>query len=129
LKRAAPDPSAVEGASKPPLPGFVEPILATLREDKPAREITREMTMAAIVSERPHSNVKLTHPDRLYWPDVGVTKEGLAHYYAGVWRFIAPFIVGRPLALVRCPDTDSNAEAAEARAWLKALPRGKIRGK
>jgi len=47
--------------------------------------------------------VKLTHPDRIYWPDEGVTKEGLADYYVGVWRHIAPFIVGRALALVRCP--------------------------
>ena len=27
----------------------------------------------------------LTHPDRIYWPDAGVTKEGLADYYAQVW--------------------------------------------
>jgi bifunctional non-homologous end joining protein LigD len=76
-----------------------------LREDKPAREIIRETTMTSDVApERPHSSVKLTHPDRVYWPDVGVAKQGLADYYAEVWPFVAPFIVGRPLALVRCPD-------------------------
>ena len=42
--------------------------------------------------------MKLTHPDRLYWPDAGVTKEGLADYYADIWPHIAPFIVGRALA-------------------------------
>ena len=35
-KRAAPDPSAVEGAAKQPLPGFVEPMLATLAKSPPA---------------------------------------------------------------------------------------------
>ena len=29
--------------------------------------------------------VKLTHPDRVLWPDAGVTKQGLADYYAEVW--------------------------------------------
>jgi bifunctional non-homologous end joining protein LigD len=49
-------------------------------------------------------HVRLTHPDRVYWVDVGVTKEDLAEYYLGVWDWMAPHIVGRPLALVRCPD-------------------------
>ncbi|MGH6798847.1 MAG: non-homologous end-joining DNA ligase, partial [Roseiarcus sp.] len=41
-----------------------------LRDDKPAREIVRETTMAPNVApERPKSSVTLTHPDRIYWPD------------------------------------------------------------
>jgi bifunctional non-homologous end joining protein LigD len=48
--------------------------------------------------------VRLTHPDRTYWADVGVTKQDLADYYQAVWDFAAPQIVGRPLALVRCPE-------------------------
>ena len=62
-----------------------------LREDKPAREVVRETTMATNAApERPKSSVTLTHPDRVYWPDVGVTKEGLADYYAEAWPFMKP---------------------------------------
>jgi bifunctional non-homologous end joining protein LigD len=50
------------------------------------------------------ANVHLTHPDRVYWADVGVTKEDLAEYYCSVWDFMAPHVVDRPLAIVRCPD-------------------------
>jgi bifunctional non-homologous end joining protein LigD len=50
------------------------------------------------------SGVTLTHPDRVYWPDAGVTKQGLADYYARVWTWMAPHVIARPLALVRCPD-------------------------
>jgi bifunctional non-homologous end joining protein LigD len=104
-----------------------------LREDKPAREVVRETPVAAApaaaapaASRRPPvrksggggamakkppskenaalAGLHLTHPDRVYWVDVGVTKEDLAEYYLSVWDWMAPHIVGRPLALVRCPD-------------------------
>ena len=46
----------------------------------------------------------LTHPDRVYWPDVGVTKKGLAEYYVSVWDWITPHILNRALSLVRAPE-------------------------
>jgi len=49
-------------------------------------------------------DVRFTHPDRVYWVDVGVTKQDLAEYYRSVWDWMAPQLVGRPLALVRCPE-------------------------
>lgn len=76
-----------------------------LREDKKADEIVREDAPAASrpAPKAPRIKVKLTHPDRIYWEDAGVTKQGLAEYYAQVWPWMAPFVVSRPLALVRCP--------------------------
>jgi bifunctional non-homologous end joining protein LigD len=50
------------------------------------------------------ADVQLTHPGRVYWADVGVTKEDLAAYYVDVWNLMAPHLVDRPLAIVRCPD-------------------------
>src|SRR5208337_4232056 len=72
-----------------------------LREDKPAHEVVRESSSSDPPAKAPSSAVELTHPDRLYWPDDGVTKRGLADYYAEVWPLMAPFVVGRALALVR----------------------------
>ena len=46
----------------------------------------------------------LTHPDRVYWPDAGVTKKDLADYYVSVWDWIKPHILGRALSLVRAPE-------------------------
>ncbi|WP_064681169.1 DNA ligase D [Rhizobium bangladeshense] len=73
-----------------------------LRDDKLAKEVTRETEQTA-ARPLPKAAVTLTHPDRIYWPDEGVTKVGLADYYAQVWRFMAPYIVNRPLALLRLP--------------------------
>ena len=93
-----------------------------VREDKPASEVVREIPMAAAAqrqsvrkSAKPKAgsaarstadvaNVHLTHPDRVYWPDAGVTKEDLAEYYVSVWDWMAPHVVGRPLALLRAPE-------------------------
>ena len=50
------------------------------------------------------AGVRLTHPDRVYWPDDGVTKKQLAEYYASVWDWIKPQILGRALSLVRAPE-------------------------
>jgi bifunctional non-homologous end joining protein LigD len=92
-----------------------------LRGDKPAQEVVREDTGAAIPAPKSASGqsfgVKLTHPDRIYWPDAGVTKQGLAEYYADVWKWMAPHLVARPLALVRCPDGISQKCFFQKAAW------------
>jgi bifunctional non-homologous end joining protein LigD len=99
-----------------------------LREDKPASEVVRETASfdppaatksATAQARRTNSqktarmrksgqvevaDVHLTHPDRVYWDDAGVTKQALADYYVNVWKRMAPHVVDRPLAIVRCPD-------------------------
>ncbi|RWP22930.1 MAG: DNA ligase D [Mesorhizobium sp.] len=94
-----------------------------LREDKPAKEIVRETPKTSKAAPQPQRRtVKLTHPDRLYWPDEGVTKEGLADYYAEVWRYASPYIVGRALALVRCPNGISGEQFFQKHAWKGLNP-------
>lgn len=81
-----------------------------LRDDKTPEDLKAEPLTIHVEGEvapaetEPRSwSVKLTHPDRVYWPDAGVSKQGLADYYASVWRWIEPFVTRRPLSLVRCP--------------------------
>lgn len=87
-----------------------------LREDKPAGEVVRE-DEAVASRKAPTSKVKLTHPERVYWKDAGVTKEGLANYYAQVWRLMAPHVVSRPLALVRCPQGTAQKCFFQKHGW------------
>ncbi len=49
-------------------------------------------------------SVTLTSPDKLLWPEARLTKQGLLAYYEAAWPRIEPFIVDRPLSLVRAPD-------------------------
>ena len=100
-----------------------------IRDDKPASEVVREVPVAVTAKEGPskisrptqlaraggrrksvHGNgaaavaLHLTHPGRVYWPDVGVTKKDLAEYYVAVWDWMRPHIVDRALSLVRAPE-------------------------
>ncbi len=64
--------------------------------------------------------VLLTHPDRIYWRDAGVTKEALAKYYKKIWKRMRPHVTGRVLALVRCP------EGAEGQCFFQKRARAGI---
>lgn len=76
-----------------------------LREDKAPKdvklEIPQEQTNRG--GKTVTSDVKLTHPDRILWPEDGITKQGLAEFYTDIAEWILPHITGRVLSLVRCP--------------------------
>jgi bifunctional non-homologous end joining protein LigD len=56
-------------------------------------------------SARPQvAGVGISHPDRLIYPDLGVSKLQLAQYFERVADWIVPHVKGRPLTLVHCPD-------------------------
>lgn len=48
--------------------------------------------------------VRVTNPDKVFWPDAGYTKGDLCRYYASIAPRMLPFLRGRPLVLVRHPD-------------------------
>lgn len=47
--------------------------------------------------------VRITHPNRVMYPEQGITKRALIEYYAAVMDWMLPHIAQRPLTLVRCP--------------------------
>jgi bifunctional non-homologous end joining protein LigD len=89
--------------------GFTEdgllrhPTFRGLREDKPAREVELERP-AAPAPARPPPAVRLTHPDKILYPELGITKRELLDYYASVADRLLPQVRNRPLTLVRCPE-------------------------
>lgn len=50
------------------------------------------------------AGVVITHPDRVVYPALQLTKLDIARYFERVARLMLPHVAGRPLALVRCPD-------------------------
>src|SRR5690606_21888326 len=91
------------------------PSFIGLREDKPAKGISLEKPVEAKglgsvklieadgIAAAEKAGVKLTSPDKVLYPEQGVTKARLAAYYAAVVDAMMPHIANRPLSLVRCP--------------------------
>jgi bifunctional non-homologous end joining protein LigD len=95
-----------------------------LRKDKPAAEVTDERVekgperrekrravpraaggrASPAPSTLDASRIRLTHPDRVLYPEQGLTKKDLALYYAKVSSWMLPHVAGRPLMIVRCPE-------------------------
>ncbi|HLH87140.1 MAG TPA: DNA ligase D [Xanthobacteraceae bacterium] len=96
-------PSAKSGTRRSPAKAAAHAARSTSKRSQPAKQAKARAPRATSTQPRA-GGVRLTHPDRVYWVDVGVTKQDLADYYRLVWDWMAPHLVGRPLALVRCPE-------------------------
>jgi bifunctional non-homologous end joining protein LigD len=100
----APDPQPRTGTPKPKPRASEAP---TSKATK-APAISRSERKPAAVSARDGSiefaGVRLTHPDRVLYPDQGITKLALAEYYAAIEEWALPHLANRPLSLVRCPE-------------------------
>jgi bifunctional non-homologous end joining protein LigD len=46
--------------------------------------------------------MRLTHPDRVVFPDRGTTKGDIARYYIDMMPWLLPEIINRPLSIIRC---------------------------
>lgn len=89
------------------------PSFQGLREDKPAARVVRENAAEADPDWSRHTDydaarkrfagVRLTSPDKFYYPAEGLTKLALAEYYRSVADWMLPHVANRPLVLVRCP--------------------------
>jgi bifunctional non-homologous end joining protein LigD len=76
--------------------------------------------------------VRISHPDRLIYPDLGISKIQLARYYEEIADWIVPHVAGRPLTLVHCPAglAAPCIYLKHAKAWgPSALRRVKIQEK
>jgi bifunctional non-homologous end joining protein LigD len=49
------------------------------------------------------AGVQISHPDRLIYPDLEISKIELARYYERIAEWVVPHVAGRPLTLVHCP--------------------------
>ncbi|MGZ8997251.1 MAG: non-homologous end-joining DNA ligase [Allosphingosinicella sp.] len=55
------------------------------------------------MSERFVEGVRLSNPDKILYPEQGITKGDLADYYVAVAARMLPHVAFRPVTMVRCP--------------------------
>lgn len=64
-----------------------------LRADKEPIQVTKEQA----------THFPLTHPEKVLYPRDKITKQDISDYYFSVKKWILPYIINRPLSLLRCP--------------------------
>ena len=69
-----------------------------------ARRIGASATSNGKAGKNDLAGVRLTHPEKVLYPEDGITKLDLAAYYYAIADWILPHIEDRPLVLVRCPE-------------------------
>lgn len=104
---------------------------------RPARRVSAtsgKVTPTSATDSRTSTvvGVRISHPDRLIYPDLGISKIQLARYYEAIADWIVPHVAGRPLTLVHCPAGLASPciYLKHAKAWgPSALRRVKIQEK
>ncbi len=93
------------------------PSFIALREDKSAKEVVREVPKHLAPSEKKparrskrakrataeHFGIEVSSPDRVIFPELGLTKKDLADYYATIEPLIMVDAADRPMTLIRFP--------------------------
>jgi bifunctional non-homologous end joining protein LigD len=97
-----------------------QPSLKALRVDKspadlrdsdraPATPATKKSRNTGKASSRAAAKaatgdaIVITHPDRVVFPDDGITKQEVVDYYRAVMPWMLPAIADRPTSTIRCP--------------------------
>ncbi len=75
-----------------------------------AMAVESEAMVAEPISERASGarsevpSIRITHREKPFWPDDGITKGHLCDYYAEIADALLPYLRERPIVLVRYPD-------------------------
>ncbi|MDY0977188.1 DNA ligase D [Massilia sp. CFBP9012] len=110
------------------------PVFQGLREDKPAKGITREKAQH-MTEATPKDNedpvaapaklpalMKITNGDRVIDKESGATKLDLIRYYALVGELMMEHLKGRPVSLVRAPEGVGGELFFQKHADVRKMP-------
>ncbi|MFN7097441.1 MAG: DNA ligase D [Gammaproteobacteria bacterium] len=82
-----------------------------VRSDKKSNEVIMEKTKSTKEIAKKHDQVKIefTNLNKILYKDCGYTKENVVNYYEQVADYILPYIVNRPLTLLRCTTANKSS--------------------
>jgi bifunctional non-homologous end joining protein LigD len=92
---------------------------------------------ATSAAEPPLDGIEVTHPDKVLFPDAGITKGDVFNYYRKVAPRLLPYLRDRPVTLERLPDGLGEGKPhfwqkntpASYPAWLPRVELASERGK
>ncbi|MHB1057652.1 MAG: DNA ligase D [Rhodanobacter sp.] len=98
-----------------------QPSLKTMRADKTAADLAdSDRSPSARSAKAPGrrkrgkapagaADIAISHPDRVVYPDDGITKQDVADYYSSVMKWFLPGVANRPTSVIRCPEGTAKA--------------------
>lgn len=117
------------------------PVFRGVREDRDADEIIFDANKEIAEDAPPVSKSgkettmlaghAITHPQRIIFPNSGISKLALAEYYLDVADWVLPYLAERPLALLRCQESIGDACFVQKhfdKTLSKSIPRINIAG-
>jgi bifunctional non-homologous end joining protein LigD len=92
--------------------GIRHPAFLGMRDDKRPEECVRERPTSPPAPAPPSASatgsasptVTITNPEKIFFPDDGLTKADLVGYYETVAPWLLPYLTDRPVVLTRYPD-------------------------
>ncbi len=75
-----------------------------LRGDKRVEEVVASAPTRTRTQKESSNMTTISSPDRVVFPDAGITKQEVADYYAAIAGWLLPEVADRPLSLLRCPE-------------------------
>jgi bifunctional non-homologous end joining protein LigD len=106
------------------------PVYKGLRMDKKTENVVKETPDVQLADEETLSygskKVKISHLNKVYWPQEGITKGQLINYYREMANWVLPYLKDRPINMRRQPNgiTDEgffmkNTADAHLPSWIK----------
>jgi len=83
-----------------------QPVFRRLRDDKRPHECTGhfDAPRAVRIAPPPAPQVTVTNPDKVLFPEAGLSKSDLVGYYRQIAPWMLRYLADRPLVLTRFPD-------------------------
>lgn len=110
-----------------------QPVYKGLRMDKNKENVVMETPEGQSADEETISfgskQLKLTHLNKIFWKDEGITKGDLVHYYKDIAGCIIPYLKDKPISMRRQPNGIADAgffqkdvDPSHLPKWIKTKP-------
>lgn len=109
------------------------PVFKGLRKDKETEKVVMETPDKQLPDDElityGSKQVKVTHLNKLYWKDEGISKGQLINYYRDMAKYILPYLKDRPISMRRQPNGiedqgffQKDNDIAHLPSWMKTAP-------
>ena len=110
-----------------------QPVYKGLRMDKEKEKVVMETSDKQLADEETLDfgkvQLKLSHLNKVFWKDEGITKGDLLHYYRDMADWIIPYLKDKPISMRRQPNGISDpgffqkdTDSAHLPDWIKTEP-------